>query len=52
MQVIADSDEPVLHIYAEGSDLEVSSELESEMRTLVDGIIGAEAGAAAPSSAA
>jgi mannose-1-phosphate guanylyltransferase / phosphomannomutase len=52
VQVIADSDEPVLHIYAEGSDLEVSSELESEMRTLVDGIIGAEAGAAAPSSAA
>ena len=52
VQVIADSDEPVLHIYAEGSDVGVSGELESEMRILVEGIIGAEAGAATPSSTA
>jgi mannose-1-phosphate guanylyltransferase/phosphomannomutase len=49
VQVIADSDEPVLHIYAEGSDVEISGELETEMHTLVEGIIGAEAGAGAPS---
>ena len=45
VQVIADSDEPVLHIYAEGRDLELSGELETEMRTVVEGIIGAEASA-------
>ncbi|MGD0272420.1 MAG: sugar phosphate nucleotidyltransferase [Gaiellaceae bacterium] len=49
VQVIADSDEPILHIYTEGSDLEISGELETEMRTLVEGIIGAEAGASASS---
>ena len=44
VQVIADADEPVLHIYAEGDDLERSTELENEMRTVVEGIIGAETG--------
>jgi len=44
VQVIADADEPVLHIYAEGDDLERSTELENEMRTMVEGIIGAETG--------
>ena len=41
-QVIADSDEPVVHIYAEGADSERSNELESEMRTLVEEILGSD----------
>ena len=45
VQVIADPDEPVLHIYAEGTDLNRSAELETEMRTLVEGIVGAETSA-------
>ena len=49
VQVIADSDEPVLHIYAEGRDLEVSGELETEMHTLVEEIIGVEASTGTPS---
>lgn len=41
-QVIADSDEPVVHIYAEGVDSELSNELESEMRILVEEILGSD----------
>ncbi|MGD0165732.1 MAG: sugar phosphate nucleotidyltransferase [Gaiellaceae bacterium] len=51
VQVIADSDEPVLHIYAEGNDIELSVELETEIRALIESIIGAEASiVAAPAS--
>jgi mannose-1-phosphate guanylyltransferase/phosphomannomutase len=39
---VTDSDEPVLHIYAEGTDTKISSELEGETRSLVEGIIGNE----------
>jgi mannose-1-phosphate guanylyltransferase/phosphomannomutase len=48
VQVIADADEPVLHIYAEGADLELSAELETEMRSEVEAIIGSDAEASAP----
>jgi len=41
-QVIADSDEPVVHIYAEGNDDELSNQLESEMRNLVEEILGSD----------
>jgi len=39
-QVLADSDEPIVHIYAEGTDPELSNKLESEMRALVEEILG------------
>ena len=42
VQVIADSEEPVMHIYAEGVDSELSNELESEMRSLVEEILGSD----------
>jgi mannose-1-phosphate guanylyltransferase/phosphomannomutase len=51
VQVIADSDEPVVHIYAEGVDSELSNELESEMRSLVEEILGSDTEAANGSSA-
>jgi mannose-1-phosphate guanylyltransferase/phosphomannomutase len=38
-QVIADSDEPLLHVYAEGASLEESNELETEMSSIVEGIL-------------
>ena len=41
-EVIADSDEPVVHIYAEGTDSALSNELESEMRIMVEEILGSE----------
>jgi mannose-1-phosphate guanylyltransferase/phosphomannomutase len=41
-QVIADVDEPVLHVYAEGGDPELSIELESEMSSLVEAILGSD----------
>ena len=50
-QVIADSDEPVVHIYAEGADSEVSNELESEMRIMVEEILGSDSEANGESSA-
>ena len=50
-QVIADSDEPVVHIYAEGADSEVSNELESEMRSLVEEILGSDSEASEESTA-
>src|ERR1051325_3750084 len=46
-QVLPDPDEPVVHIYAEGKTRERSTELEAELRGLVEGIMqagGAEAG--------
>ncbi len=52
-QVITDSDEPIVHIYAEGVDAELSNELESEMRSLVEEILGSdtEVGDGSPASA-
>ena len=41
-QVIADSDEPVVHIYAEGTSSELSNELESEMCIMVEEILGSD----------
>jgi mannose-1-phosphate guanylyltransferase/phosphomannomutase len=51
-QVLPDPDEPLVHIYAEGATEEVSAELESELRGLVEEIMeteGAHAGAGASS---
>ncbi|MGZ4360100.1 MAG: hypothetical protein ACXVZW_10000 [Gaiellaceae bacterium] len=42
-QVLADPDEPLLHIYAEGESEEGSGELERTMRELVEEIVGVEA---------
>ena len=50
-QVITDSDEPVVHIYAEGTSPELSNELESEMRILVEEILGSDSDAIEESSA-
>jgi mannose-1-phosphate guanylyltransferase/phosphomannomutase len=48
-QVLADPDEPLLHIYAEGDSEEASGELERSMRELVEEIVGVEApGASEP----
>jgi mannose-1-phosphate guanylyltransferase/phosphomannomutase len=47
-QVLPDPDEPLVHVYAEGKTEELSVELETEMRELVEEIMqteGAEAGA-------
>jgi mannose-1-phosphate guanylyltransferase/phosphomannomutase len=42
-QVLPDPDEPIVHIYAEGSNAEESGALEAEIRGLVEGIMqGAE----------
>jgi mannose-1-phosphate guanylyltransferase/phosphomannomutase len=51
VQVITDSDEPVVHIYAEGANSELSNELESEMRLLVEEILGSDTEAGNGSSA-
>ncbi len=41
-QVLPDPDEPVIHIYAEGSTLELSNELEEEFRGLVAEVLEGE----------
>jgi len=41
-QVLADPDEPLLHLYAEGETDEGSLELEQELETLVQEIMGGE----------
>jgi mannose-1-phosphate guanylyltransferase / phosphomannomutase len=38
-QVLPDPDEPVVHLYAEGSDEDASAELERELRELVEGVL-------------
>jgi mannose-1-phosphate guanylyltransferase / phosphomannomutase len=38
-QVLPDPDEPVVHIYAEGADMEASAELEQELRSLVEEVL-------------
>ena len=43
-QVLPDPDEPLIHIYAEGSSDEVSNELEDELRTLVEDVLQREVG--------
>jgi mannose-1-phosphate guanylyltransferase/phosphomannomutase len=42
VQFLPDPDEPLLHIYAEGQTDEISSELESELRALVEEIMQGE----------
>jgi mannose-1-phosphate guanylyltransferase/phosphomannomutase len=42
-QVLPDPDEPLVHIYAEGSTTELSEELESELETLVEEVMEGEA---------
>jgi mannose-1-phosphate guanylyltransferase/phosphomannomutase len=42
-QVLPDPDEPLVHIYAEGSDERASNELESELRHLVEEVLQEEA---------
>jgi mannose-1-phosphate guanylyltransferase/phosphomannomutase len=44
-QVLPDPDEPVLHLYAEGRTEDVSTELEGELRELVESIVQGEAAA-------
>ena len=43
-QVLPDADEPLIHIYAEGSTDEVSKELEEELRSLVEDVLQREVG--------
>jgi mannose-1-phosphate guanylyltransferase/phosphomannomutase len=38
-QVLPDSDEPVVHVYAEGRDEETSAEIERELRELVEAVL-------------
>jgi mannose-1-phosphate guanylyltransferase / phosphomannomutase len=38
-QVLPDPDEPVVHVYAEGSDMETSAELERELREVVETVL-------------
>jgi mannose-1-phosphate guanylyltransferase/phosphomannomutase len=42
-QVLPDPDEPLIHIYAEGTTPEHSKELEDEFRHMVEEIMEAEA---------
>ena len=49
-QVLPDPDEPLVHIYAEGATTEASTELEAELRGMVEEIMQSE-GAAAPAGA-
>jgi mannose-1-phosphate guanylyltransferase/phosphomannomutase len=42
VQVLPDPDEPVIHIYAEGDDDEISNELEHELREQVEEIMQGE----------
>jgi mannose-1-phosphate guanylyltransferase/phosphomannomutase len=42
VQVLPDPDEPVVHLYAEGTTPELSQELETELRTLVTEVIERE----------
>jgi mannose-1-phosphate guanylyltransferase/phosphomannomutase len=41
-QVLPDPDEPLVHLYAEGSTDELSAELEGELRRLVEEIVQSE----------
>lgn len=43
-QVLPDADEPLIHIYAEGSSDELSNELEEELRSLVEDVLHREVG--------
>jgi len=43
-QVLPDADEPLIHIYAEGSSDELSNELEEELRSLVEDVLQREVG--------
>jgi phosphomannomutase len=38
-QVLPDPDEPLVHIYAEGSTEQASTELEAELRALVEEVL-------------
>jgi mannose-1-phosphate guanylyltransferase/phosphomannomutase len=42
VQILPDPDEPLVHIYAEGRDAEATSELEREVRDLVEEIMAGE----------
>jgi mannose-1-phosphate guanylyltransferase / phosphomannomutase len=44
-QVLPDPDEPLVHLYAEGETIEVSEELEREVRELVEEIMQGDAAA-------
>jgi phosphomannomutase len=44
--VLPDPDEPLLHLYAEGETTEVSDELESELRAVIEEIKEGEEAAA------
>lgn len=44
-QVLPDPDEPLVHLYAEGESLQVSEELEHEVRELVEEILQGDAAA-------
>jgi mannose-1-phosphate guanylyltransferase/phosphomannomutase len=49
-QVLPDPDEPLVHIYAEGTTPEASAQLEAELRSMVEEIMQTE-GAVAPAGA-
>ena len=49
-QLLPDPDEPLVHIYAEGATTEASTELEAELRGMVEEIMQSE-GAGAPAGA-
>jgi mannose-1-phosphate guanylyltransferase/phosphomannomutase len=49
-QLLPDPDEPLVHVYAEGSTAEGSAELEAELRELVEEIMQEE-GAGEPAGA-
>ena len=38
-EILPDPDEPLIHVYAEGDTEDVSFELESELRTLVEDVM-------------
>ncbi len=46
-QVLPDPDEPVIHVYAEGKDAELSDELEAELQGAVEEILAGEEAVAA-----
>jgi mannose-1-phosphate guanylyltransferase/phosphomannomutase len=47
-QVLPDPDEPVVHVYAEGRTQKESTELEGELRTLIEGVLQEETEPARP----
>jgi len=45
MEALPDPDEPLVHLYAEGETLQISEELEHEVRELVEEIMQGDSAA-------